>query len=233
MRFTTLFSVLFILCLDAQATQIQPGQRLTLVLSENRPGGEQAQKSYLDRAFPLAQAQGMQEVTTFKIQKTLLGDAAPEGSGLYLWPSSRAADTARNNPQYLNEIKPLRAQAWKDLRSVDMDIDFPQMLHFDRSKIYTAALVWLEDPAAYARYYEGTQVLRDRLGVKTVLKLAPKRYETIVKGETQPPHFLILLEWLNAADLQVYGNAPEFQQNFADFRKGVQTIEWYQLGFWQ
>lgn len=74
------------------AHDLKAGERLTFVLSENKPGGEEALKTYFSKAFPLAQEAGMRELTTFKVEKNLMGDAKPEGSGLYLWPSKAAAD---------------------------------------------------------------------------------------------------------------------------------------------
>ena len=49
--------------------EIQTGQQLTFVLSESQPGGEQVAQTYFSQAFPLAQANGMRELTTFRVQK--------------------------------------------------------------------------------------------------------------------------------------------------------------------
>ncbi len=214
------------------AHDLKPGERLTFVLSENRPGGEEVAKTYFSKAFPLAQEAGMRELTTFKVEKNLTGDAKPEGSGLYLWPSKAAADKTRNNPDYLKNFKPLRSQAWKQLQAVDMDITKPMSINLDKTKTYTAALVWIKDQAAYDRYFAGLQPVRDKLGVKTIVKLPGVRYDKLTEGEITPPNWVVILEWATPQGPEAYAKTPEFQAQFANYQKGVSKIEWFQLGFW-
>jgi uncharacterized protein (DUF1330 family) len=214
------------------AHDLKPGERLTFVLSESKPGGEEVVKTYFSKAFPLAQEAGMRELTTFKVEKNLMGDAKPEGSGLYLWPSKAAAEKTRNNPDYLKNFKPLRSQAWKQLQAVDMDITKAMSINLDKTKTYTAALVWIKDQAAYDRYFEGTKALRERMGVKTIVKLPGVRYDKLTEGEITPPNWVVILEWASAKDVAAYGQTPEFQAHFASYQQGVSKIEWFQLGFW-
>lgn len=218
--------------LVCSAEILQPGQLLTFVLSENKPGGEAVQKTYFDNAFPLAQTAGMKELSTFKVEQVYLGDGAPLGSGLYLWPSKEAASSMRNNPTYVKEFKPLRPQAWTQLQSIDMAIKAQQVIALDKTKPHTIALIWLKDQAAYDNYYQSTQALRDRLGVKTLIKLPGVRYDKLTEGEITPPDLVVLLQWNSVADIEGYSQSREFQANHETFRQGVAKMDFYRLGFW-
>ena len=229
---TALGASLLLITPNLAADVLQPGQRLTAVISENQPGGEASQQYYFENAFPLAQAAGMRELTTFKVEQVLFGQGSPEGSGLYVWPNEEAAHQVRNNPKYLKELKPLREKSWKELKSVDMDITAPLEINLDRSKPHTLAFVWFKDAAAYDSYYQGTQALRDKMGVKTLLALPGVRHENLAQGETTPPDRVVLLQWQSVEDIKRYGTAPEFQAYLADYQQGVKSIEWYHLGFW-
>lgn len=214
------------------AETLQPGQLLTFVLSENKPGGEAVQKVYFDNAFPLAQSAGMKELTTFKAEQAMVGDGKPLGSGLYSWPDTTAAQQTRDNPKYIKEFKPLRAQAWNQLQSIDMEIKTPLELTIAKTKAYSIALIWLKNKSAYEKYYQGTQGLREKLGAKTLLKLPGVRYDKLTEGEITPPDLVVLLQWNSAADFASYSTAPEFQANHKHFEQGVGKMELYRLGFW-
>ncbi len=225
---------LLLICLSATAAahDLAPGQQLTFVLSESRPGGEKVAEHYFSRAFPLAQANGMRELTTFRVQKTLVGPGSPQGSGLYLWPSREAAARTRVDATYVQELRPLRTQAWIDLKSVDMQITAPLRIELDRSRTYTAALIWVRDEAAYARQFEASRPLRDKAGARTVLDLPASRYESLTEGEAAAPDRVVLLEWPNAAALSAYQADPAFAALRGQYERNVSRIEWYQLGFW-
>ena len=214
------------------AETLQPGQLLTFVLTENKPGGETAQKTYFDNALPLAQAAGMRELTTFKIEQVVFGDGNPLGSGLYLWPNKLAAQQTRNDPRYLQELKPLRPQVWNQLQSIDMQIPQVLELTLDRTKPHSIALLWLKDKAAYNKYYQGTQALRDKLGTKTLFALPSGRYDKLTEGEITPPDLVVLLQWNSVADFAGYSTSSEFQANHHHFKQGIEKMELYRLGFW-
>lgn len=215
----------------AEAELIKPGQRLTFVLSENKPHAEEVRQRYFAYAFPTAQAAGMKELSTFKPLK-VIGEDNPDGSGIYVWPNKEAADSTRNNPVYIKDYKPLRAKAWNQLQSIDMEIKTPLEIILDKSKTYSIALIWLKDKSAYNQYYQGTQALRDKLGTKTLFKLPGVRYDKLTEGEIAPPDLVVLLQWNSAADLANYSTAPEFQANHQYFEQGVKKMALYQLGFW-
>lgn len=217
---------------SAGAEVLQPGQRLSVVITENQPDGEAHRQHYLTNAFPLVQAAGMKEITIFKVEKVLVGQGAPEGAGLYFWPSKEAAQQSHTNPKYVNELKPLRSKSWKEMKSVDMEIKEPLEITLDKSKAHTIALLWLKDRAAYDRYYEGTKALRKKLGAKTLLTLSSERYENLTQGETTPPNKVVLLQWDSVESINAYDKAPEFVAHLEDFQQAVTGIEWYQLGFW-
>lgn len=218
--------------LVCSAETLQPGQLLTFVLSENKPGGEAVQKTYFDNAFPRAQAAGMTELSTLKVEQVYFGDGKPLGSGLYLWPSKAAANATRTNPKYVKEFKPLRSQAWTQLQSIDMAINTPLAIALDKTKPHTIALIWLKNKTAYDHYYRSTQGLRDKLGVKTLLKLPGVRYDKLTEGEITPPDLVVLLQWNSIADIEGYLQAPEFQANHENFTQGVAKMDFYRLGFW-
>jgi hypothetical protein len=214
------------------AQDIAAGQQLTFVLSESRPGGEQVAQTYFSQAFPLAQGNGMRELTTFKVQKVLVGEGAPQGSGLYLWPSKEAAQRTRVDDTYVRDLRPLRTQAWIDLKSVDMQITTPLRLQLDRSRTYTAALIWTKNASAYKRQFKASQALRDKAGARTVLHLPASRYENLKDGEATPPDHVVLLEWPTADGPAKYKEDPAFRALSKKNTKNVARIEWYQLGFW-
>lgn len=216
----------------ASAHELQPGQQLTFVLSEPRPGGEPVAQTYFSGAFPLAQANGMHELTTFRVQKTLYGNDAPQGSGLYSWPSREAAQRSRTDETYVTTLRPLRTQAWKELRSVDMPVEQPLTLELDRTRLYTAALVWTRDAAAYAQTFADSQSLRDRIGARTVLHLSGSRYESLVETQTAPPDHIVILEWPDAAAIEFYRTDPSLATMRAEYEKSIARFDWYQLGFW-
>lgn len=224
-------SLLLLQSAAGQAETLQPGQRLTFVLSENKPNADEVRQKYFSYAFPKAQAVGMKEITTFKPAK-LIGTGNPDGSGLYLWPSKTAADATRNDPVYIKDYKPLRSDAWKQLQSIDMEITAPLDINLDKTKPHTIALLWLKDQKAYNQYYEGTQALRDKLGAKTLLKLPGIRYDKLTEGEIVPPDLVVLLQWNTEADIEGYTKSADFQANHEYFTQGVETMELYRLGFW-
>jgi uncharacterized protein (DUF1330 family) len=215
-----------------QAHELERGQQLTFVLSDSRPGGEQVGQTYFSQAFPMAQANGMRELTTFKVQKTLLGERTPQGSGLYLWPSREAAQRTRSDERYVKNLRPLRTQVWNELQSIDMQLDAPMRIELDRSKTYTAALIWVKSEAAFEQYLRSTQPLHDRAGVRTVLNLPSTRYENLSEGETTPPHRVLLLEWPTQDGPGSYTADSGFQSVIPQYEQAVAKIEWYQLGFW-
>lgn len=214
------------------AHELERDQQLTFILSDPRPGGEQVGQTYFRQAFPLAQANGMRELTTFKVQKTLLGGRSPQGSGLYLWPSKEAAQRTRTDERYVKNLRPLRTQVWNELQSIDMVLDAPMRIDLDRSKTYTAALIWVKDEAAFERYLQSTQPLHDRAGIRTVLNLPSVRYENLSEGETTPPHRVLLLEWPAPDGPERYTADAGLQSVVPQYEEAVARIEWYQLGFW-
>jgi hypothetical protein len=174
----------------------------------------------------------MRELTTFKVEQVVFGAGQPLGSGLYSWPSKLAAQQTRNDPLYLQESKPLRAQIWTQLQSIDMPITQTLELRLDKTKPHSIALLWLKDKAAYARYYQGTQALRDKLGTKTLFALPSVRYDKLTEGEITPPDLVVLLQWNSVADFEGYSTASEFQANHHHFKQGIEKMELYRLGFW-
>ncbi|MET0357270.1 MAG: hypothetical protein ABW044_10855, partial [Cellvibrio sp.] len=144
-----------------------------------------------------------------------------------------AAHKVRNNPEYLKKFKPLRPQAWNQLQAVDMDITKPLSINLDKTKTYTAALLWIKDQAAYDRYFKGMQPVRDQLGVKTILKLPGVRYDKLTEGEIAPPNWVVIFEWATPQGPESYPKAPEFQAQLGNYQQGISKLEWYQLGFWK
>lgn len=226
-----LASSLLFCAFSAQAEVVKPGQRLTFVLSENKPDGDAVRQHYFSKAFPLAQAAGMKEITTFK-PSVIMGNGKPDGSGLYLWPSKEAASSTRENPEYLKDYKPLRIQAWNQLQAVDIDIANEMDISFDKTKVYSVVFIWLKDKAKYDQYFKATQVVRDRLGVKTIIKSPTVRYDKLTEGEITPPDLLIMLQWNKKEDFQAYSNSPEFKAVEQTFLQSLNGFEWYELGFW-
>jgi uncharacterized protein (DUF1330 family) len=226
-----LASSLLLSAFSVQAEIIKPGQKLTFVLSENKPDADSVRQTYFSKAFPLAQAAGMREITTFK-PGVIMGNGKPDGSGLYLWPSNEAANATRNNPEYLKDYKPLRSQAWNQLQAVDIDIIQDTDISFDKTKVYSVVFIWLKDKAKYDQYFKATQVVRDRLGVKTIIKSPTVRYDKLTEGEITPPDLLIMLQWNKKEDFQAYSNSPEFKAVEQTFLQSLNGFEWYELGFW-
>lgn len=230
--FSGLAAIAMIFCpLFATAETIKPGQRLTFVLSENKPDADAVREKYFAYAFPKAQAAGMKEITTFK-PNMIMGGGKPDGSGLYLWPSVEAASATRNDPVYIKDYKPMRNAAWNQLQAVDIDIKEPLVINFDKTKVYSAALIWLKDKSKYETYFKATQVVRDRLGIKTLLKLPGVRYDKLTEGEIAPPDLVIILQWNKKADFQTYPQSPEFKAVEETFMQSLNGFEWYELGFW-
>lgn len=224
-------SSLLLCSLIAQAEVIKAGQKLTFVLSENKANADEVRQQYFSKAFPLAQAAGMKEITTFK-PTMIMGGGNPDGSGLYLWPSNEAANSTRNDPVYIKDYRPLRTQAWNQLQAIDIDITETLDISFDKTKSYSAALIWLKDKAKYEQYFKATQIVRDRLGVKTLIKLPGTRYDKLTDGVITPPDLVIILEWNKPEDLQAYSNSPEFKAVQETFMQSLNGFELYQLGFW-
>ena len=71
------------------------GQRLTVVITEDKEGGEDVRKQYLASAFPKAKSHGMKLAQNFKVARTLIGAGNPEVLGLYTWPNAAASRRAR------------------------------------------------------------------------------------------------------------------------------------------
>ena len=228
----TLLAAIF-LPFTAPAHDLQPGQQLTFVLSDSKPGGEKVAEYYFSKAFPLAQANGMRELTTFKVQKTLYGEGTPQGSGLYLWPSREAARSTRVSESYVKDLRPLRTQAWNDLQSVDMQIPSAMSVNLDRAKVYTAELIWVKDKQAYDQQFTDSQALRDKAGARTVLNLPASRYENLKEGETVPPDHVVLLEWPSAEATASYFADPAFAALRGQYKRNTSRVELYQLGFWE
>jgi uncharacterized protein (DUF1330 family) len=224
-------SSLFLYSLVAQAEVIKAGQKLTFVLSENKANADEVRQQYFSKAFPLAQAAGMKEITTFK-PTMIMGGGNPDGSGLYLWPSNEAANSTRNDPVYIKDYRPLRTQAWNQLQAIDIDVKEQMEITFDKTKVYSVVFIWLKDKAKYEQYFKATQVVRDRLGVKTLIKLPTSRYDKLTEGEITSPDLLIMLQWNKKEDFQAYSHSPEFKAVEETFMQSLNGFEWYQLDFW-
>jgi hypothetical protein len=226
----------FLLCLStaASAANLLPGQVLTLALGEDHPGGEAARAAYFSGVVPMAQAVGMRALDGLKVEQVLVGDGAPQGAALYAWPNPAALRALREDPRYLADYRPLRQAGWKRLTAVDLLVETPLDLVFDRGRPYTLALIWLKDRAEYDRYYAGTAGLRTRLGVQPVLALPTQRYERPGDGDGDgdgnPPDLVLLFRWESAASIDAYLQSPEFQQHHGHFERGVQRLEWYRMG---
>lgn len=224
-------SSLLVCAFSAHAEVIKPGQRLTFVLTQGKPDTDAIREKYFSYAFSKAQAVGMKEITTFK-PNMVMGGGSPDGSGLYLWPDADAASATRDDPVYIKYYKPLRKDIWKQLQAVDIDIKEQMNISFDKTKVYSVVFIWLKDKAKYDQYFKATQVVRDRLGVKTIIKSPTVRYDKLTEGEITPPDLLIMLQWNKKEDFQAYSSSPEFKAVEETFMQSLNGFEWYELNFW-
>jgi uncharacterized protein (DUF1330 family) len=214
----------------APATNLAPGQVLTLAVGEERSAGEAARTAHLGGVASMPQAAGVRALGVLKVDRVLLGQDTPQDVALYAWPDAAAVRAVRDDPRYVADYLPLRNAGWKQQRILDLTVEAPLELVFDHGRPYTLALLWLKDRAEYDRYYAGTAGLRERLGVRPVLALPAQHYGTSGDGEVDPPDLVLLFRWESAASIDAYLQSPEFQQHHGHFERGVQRLEWYRMG---
>lgn len=225
-----LCTVLLCASATASAASLAPGQVLTLAVGEEQPGGEAARTAYLGGVASMPQAAGVRALEILKVDSVLLGQDTPQEVALYVWPDAAAVRAVRGDPRYVADYLPLRKAGWKQQRILDLAVEAPLELAFDRGHPYTLGLLWLKDRAEYDRYYTGTAALRERLGIRPVLALPAQHYGTPGDGETDPPDLVLLFRWESAESIDAYLQSPEFQQHHGHFERGVERLEWYRIG---
>jgi len=204
------------------------GQRLTMVMTSNEPGGGAARKVYLDNALAMGIANGIEIVHVFGVKRTIVGNEHPEGIGFYEWPSPAAAEKVRLDPEYLSKYAPLRAKAWKMMHMADFDLNESVSISVDASKTYTLAQLWLKDAAAYKQYVEQVQDVRKKLGISVIFKAKPDQYE-VLRNERRAPDVVVLMEWPNPESVDGYALQPEVKNALPALAAALEHMEWYEL----
>lgn len=215
---------------DTQSFHLQPEQRVTMVLAKNKKGGEKAKQIYLDGVFALAGDNQFKALTYFPVKRKLAGEHQPEVFALFAWQNAAASHQVRQHPRYKQSLKPIQQYGWDELAAADIDLRQASTYQFDQSKTYTLAEVWLNDPAQYDIYYQGTKALRKEMGAKVVFKVKPNEYTSLKRGEAGPD-FLIMIEWQTPDDPLLYPQASAFKQYEKHIAAGIAKLGWYELDF--
>ncbi len=231
--FFSVCTLVFLCAGQAYAAHLEfkKGERLTLVLVEDREHGEELRKHYLSKTFSMAESYGFKPLQDFKVTKNLLGEDKMRAAGLYSWPSVEQSNAMRNYKNYTEYLKPLRPLVWQEMVVIDFDIKKSMAVDIYPERSYTIAKVWFNDKKKYKQYYKETQALRDELGSKIVLKFSVDEYSTLRK-DNKSPDMVVMLEWPDEHGPEKYLEASRFQENLDLANQGIEKIDWYQLGFW-
>lgn len=135
----------------------------TWVFADEKPDGEEVRRRYLEGAFAMAEAAGMEQLQGFTAGKQLMGELTPEFVGIYTWPDAGAARAMRESETYTREYKALRPLGWDELVAVDVELPTLPNWDFKPGRYYTIALVWTKSEAAYQRYVQATAGLRAKM----------------------------------------------------------------------
>lgn len=216
---------------EGGSTVVQAGQRLVLVVAENRPDGEAFREEFMSRAVPRARELGQYEVQAFRVDESVSGGRAPHAVLWVAWPSPAESERFRADPVWAQEYGPRRAEGWTEMQSFYTDLKEPVTFQLDRTKHYTVAMLWLNDPQSFDEYFAATEALRAELGCRMVLKLPVKRYDSI-EGFRPPPHWVVLTEWQNHEGPWHYISSETFKRHQAKHDAAIAKVEMYRLGFW-
>ena len=214
---------------------LNAGQRLALVVVENRPGpaAEQFRTEFVHNGTPRATELGRQEFLSLRIEETVAGGRAPHAAVWFAWPSQAESDQFRADPIYAERYGPRRAEGWTDMQTFYSDLGESTSIQLDRTKHHTLAMLWLNDPQSFDEYFAATEQLREELGCRIVLKLAARRYDSLQDaGFRPPPHWLILTEWQDHSGPAKYLASETFRRLQQQHDSSIAKIEMYRLGFW-
>lgn len=208
---------------------LQAGQRLTIVIPEDKPGADAARQQYFSQVFPLAAAEGFSQTAAFDVSKVLVGDSKATQLALFSWPDADAEQRFERHPDWAS-LKQTRSAGWDELKINNVDYVAQPPLKLDADKTYTLAQIWLKDKQSYQDYFEATKPLRAELGTKIVFKLHGDVYESLQDGDVAPD-LVVLVEWQQAEDPERYTQAPLFKANFDKVEAAFAKFEWYQLQY--
>jgi uncharacterized protein (DUF1330 family) len=213
-----------------QTITLGKGERLTVVLVQQKEDGASAQQQYVEGVFSLAKQNKIRELKAFPVLRTLSGENKPQAMAFYAWTSAQASQKVRYSEKYEIELSPLKSKGWNELSEADVDFPVKTEYKFDINKTYTLAEVWLKDSVAYDKYYKGTAALRKKMGAKIIFKLRPNEYNSLTKGPDSPD-FLILIEWPNKQGPEHYAQSEEVKPYKPYIEAGLAKLGWYEVGF--
>lgn len=220
------------LAAEPEPAVVKAGQRLVLVVVENRPEGEAFREEFMSKAVPRARELGQYEVQSFRVDESVSGGRSPHAALWVAWPSPKESEQYRADPVWSREYGPRRTEGWKEMQSFYTDLTEAVTFKLDRTKHYTLAMLWLNDPQTYDEYFAETEALRAELGCRIVFKLPAQRYDTATAGFRPPPQWVILTEWQNHEGPWKYISSETFKRLQAKHDTSIASIEMYRLGFW-
>ena len=213
---------------SAFTIDMKRGEVLQVIVSEQRPDGRDAARTYGQAAFPLAQRHGYQRIGQFNVRQTVRSDFKPQAVSFFSWPSQAALDAFSAEPAW-PAIKATRPQAWTGLDIYSAELSEDLTIKADRNKHYTVLVAWLksdEATADYDRYLAGIAPAVERSGGRFIYKMRMPEREAYAPDATAP-HQLTFVEWESTDGFDRVQQSEEYLNFRKYFGSSVEKFEFY------
>lgn len=217
---------------EERTLTFRPGQVLSFVTSEQRPGTDEARDAYFSRVLPLAASHGFRSEGGFSIREVIPETYSPTPyMNLFSWPDRDARRRFVAEPTWL-ALESDRPRIWSELRICSVSLPHPVTLRFRSDRDYSISFAWLapDHPGDFDRYLAGMKPTLRRLGVAKLLEAAGLELTSLVET-TDPPDRVWISEWPGPEARAAYLESPAFRDHLHLFRSGVRRFERYGVSF--
>lgn len=238
LRLLSVSSALAVLTSPALAAEdkvlnLEAGQRLTLVLPDANGADEAARETFMQGLIRLSADLELKEEHSFAVASTIIGEHQPQALGIYSWPDKQSSMQLRTHSEYQAQLAPIKADAWSQIHTLDVDLAEPLSITFKEDRSYTIALAWIANQSMFDSYAVLSQPVRDALGAKTLVNLPVADFEAVGANFDRQPDRVVIIEWLHPSHPQAYRYSPAVQNNPEIVQSAFEGINWYQLKHWE
>lgn len=206
------------------------GEVLQVIISEQRPGGGDAARTYGSKAYPLAQRYGYKRIGQLDVRQKVRSSFDPQAVSFFSWPSQKALDAFSAEPSW-PAIMATRPEAWSGLDIYSAELPEDLQISIDPAKHYTVLVAWLksdEARGAYARYLTGIEPAVERSGGRFLYKMEMPEREAYAE-DAKAPHQLTFVEWESTDGFEKVQASQEYADHQQYFGSSMSKFEFYWL----
>jgi uncharacterized protein (DUF1330 family) len=211
--------------IETVTLELEKGQILSLVSPVAKENGEQYRQEYYDKAFPLGEQFGLQNMGRLHSVQTIIGNHKPAIWAFYSWPNAQKMQAFEKDTSWA-PIKALRPLGWEELKIASIEMPEDKTVTFRADKYYTLAFAWLdpENPDDYFTYLKNIEPILPKVGGKFVLKMKKPNYE-VHASQPLAPGQITFVEWDSIDGLQQLQANEEYQAQLDLLRRGTSGFE--------